>query len=224
MEDNRTLSGWPLKGTGGIVLALSVIILMAGGGTAWWSWNQLANPDYSASTETERSASSTSENPSPDSVTGIPMTTSAVTVYLLDTVDTGLELVPVTLDVDVATDTAEEPSTILMATFDQLLQGDVNTSDAVAFSAIPPETELLNLTVEDNGVYVDLSGDFTQGGGSASMVGRLTQVVYTATSLDADQSVWLSVDGEPLEWLGGEGLEIAQPMTRSAVDADFPLL
>ena len=56
------------------------------------------------------------------------------------------------------------------------------------------------------------------------MIGRLTQVVYTATSLDTEQSVWLSVDGEPLELLGGEGLEISQPMTREIVDTEFPLL
>ena len=73
----------------------------------------------------------------------------------------------------------------------------------------------------NNDVYVDLSPEFTQGGGSASMIGRLGQVVYTATTLNPNSQVWLSVGGKLLTVLGGEGLEIPQPITRPIFDQEF---
>ena len=53
------------------------------------------------------------------------------------------------------------------------------------------------------------------------MTGRLGQIVYTATTLNPNSKVWLSVAGKPLTVLGGEGLEIPQPITRSIFDREF---
>ncbi|AFZ47573.1 Lipoprotein LpqB, GerMN domain protein [Cyanobacterium stanieri PCC 7202] len=124
-----------------------------------------------------------------------------------------LEIIPRTTDLPRAT-TQEE---VLTNAFNMLLQG----SDTDDFSAIPENTQLLDLDVREDGVHVDLSFEFTTGGGSASMVGRLGQVIYTASSLEPDTPVWLSVDGEPLELLGGEGLEVEQPMTRELYQEQY---
>ncbi|NER81424.1 MAG: spore germination protein, partial [Leptolyngbya sp. SIO1D8] len=94
-------------------------------------------------------------------------------------------------------------------------------SEGEAATSIPEQTELVALTVESDGIHVDLSDEFTIGGGSASMIGRLAQVVYTATTLEPETPVWISVEGSPLTLLGGEGLEIRQPITRSDLTADF---
>lgn len=228
IEENR-MGGWPLRGMGGLVLALSAVILMAGGGAAWWSWTQLAsttNDSSPTNVEGNGQAPTSTETPSDVNDGGVaiaPTIATPVTVYFLDTTDTGMELVPITLDAQVEADATEDPAMVLTATFDQLLNGDVTEEGAKVFSAIPVDTELLDLSVNNDGVYVNLSDAFEGGGGSASMIGRLTQVMYTATSLDAEQPVWLAVEGEPLELLGGEGLEISQPMTRADVDAGFPL-
>ena len=112
----------------------------------------------------------------------------------------------------------DQPEAILTAAFNRLFAGPNNST---AFSAIPEGTKLQALTVENNGIYIDLSEEFTSGGGSASMISRLGQVIYTASSLKPDAKVWIFVGGKPLQMLGGEGLEVAQPTTRDNFQKEF---
>ena len=93
-------------------------------------------------------------------------------------------------------------------------------------STIPKGTKLRSLQVKSDGVHIDLSREFRAGGGSTSMIYRVAQTIYTATSLDPHQKVFLSVEGQSIDKehpLGGEGLILRQPITRSQFDADFPL-
>jgi spore germination protein GerM len=120
----------------------------------------------------------------------------------------------------VAVKQADKPDATLQAAFNTLLAGPKN---ATVSSEIPKGTKLRSLSVKNDEVYVDLSREFTAGGGSSSMTSRLGQVIYTATSLKPNTKVWISVDGKPLELLGGEGLEVAQPSTRQSFDKNFPV-
>jgi spore germination protein GerM len=89
------------------------------------------------------------------------------------------------------------------------------------YSAIPESTKVLSSTSKNKEIRINLSQDFTKGGGSASMQGRIIQVLYTATTLEPDAKVYLSVEGKPLKYIGGEGLEVPQPMIRKDFALEF---
>ena len=93
--------------------------------------------------------------------------------------------------------------------------------ESTLYSAIPANTKVLKVTAKNKEIRIDLSKEFTKGGGSASMQGRIIQVLYTATSLELDAKVYLSVEGKPLKYIGGEGLEVPQPMTRKDFALEF---
>ena len=91
-------------------------------------------------------------------------------------------------------------------------------------STIPKGTKLLNLQVRADGVHVDLSPEFRAGGGSTSIIYRVAQVIYTASSLDLNQKVFISVGEQSINNnhpLGGEGLILRQPTTRAQFADDF---
>jgi spore germination protein GerM len=90
-------------------------------------------------------------------------------------------------------------------------------------TTIPVGTKLLSSSVLADGIHIDLSKEFTKGFGATSMIGRLGQVVYTATAQNPDAPVWITVEGKKLEVLGDVGAEIRQPITRQTYNQDFPI-
>lgn len=138
-------------------------------------------------------------------------------VYWLDAQANTIELVPAPVTVE--TKSAESSEQALELAFEQLVAGPDSNNFV---SEIPEGTQLLGVIEQGDGVYVNLSEEFQFGGGSMSMIGRLAQVIYTATSINPDTQVWLEIDGDLLEVLGGEGLVLDQPLTRRSFEADFP--
>jgi len=126
-----------------------------------------------------------------------------------------LELVPTIVEIQQGQNQQES----LTFGFNKLLT--VSENDSLK-TAIPQETKLISLAVKDDGIHIDLSQEFTSGGGSASMIGRLGQVIYTASSLNPSGNVWINVEGKPLDILGEEGLIVEQPMTRELFMESFP--
>ena len=189
----------------GVVLGIVAAVVAAGCGAAWWtlhSANSPTNPRHPATTKT-----------SPTSPT-LPPAVQTAQIYWLKDTGKHLELVKSSVKLNAV----EQPDAILTTAFNHLLAGP---TDSNIRSTIPKGTKLRDVKTKSNGVHVDLSQEFTSGGGSDSMTGRVAQVLYTATSLEPNAKVWISVEGKPLKDLGGEGLELEQPMTRQSFQQNF---
>jgi hypothetical protein len=89
-------------------------------------------------------------------------------------------------------------------------------------TAVPDGTILLGLDIADGLATVDLSREFESGGGSASMSGRLAQVVYTLTQFPTVDRVAFELDGEPVTAFSGEGIVLDGPTTREDYEAFLP--
>ena len=137
-------------------------------------------------------------------------------IYQLEIVNGQIQLTSKTIDT-----AATSPKLALTEALEKLL------AQSPAFdptTTIPAQTRLLNLDISQDGVYVDLSPEFAEGGGSSSMIYRVAQVIYTVTSIDSQAPVFLSIEGKPLNEdypLGGEGLILKYPMTRQQFNREF---
>ncbi|QQE63475.1 hypothetical protein GFS31_01400 [Leptolyngbya sp. BL0902] len=216
----------------GLAAGLATLMLASGGSVAWFTWRTLnpvppvaefpslevppSQPDQAAPPQTAPIEAAPPEVAQQDPVNPAPAAEKTGQIFWLKDQDGRLQLVPETITV--AGDAS--PDAQVKAAFDTLLAQSSNASPD-AFTTIPDQTQLLEATVEADGIHVDLSSAFTSGGGSASMTGRLGQVIYTATAFDPAAPVWISVEGDALTLLGGEGLEVSQPMTRDDFNQGF---
>ncbi len=108
---------------------------------------------------------------------------------------------------------------VLRAALNELLAGPTADEAATGLSStVPDGTELLDLNLADGLATVDLSSQFESGGGSLSMTARIAQVVFTATQFDNSDRVLFWLNGEPIEYLGGEGIVLDEPQARMDVD------
>jgi spore germination protein GerM len=198
----------------GMVAGIAACLIAVGAGLSWWTLSSRSPKEPVVSSPTP--VSSPQPIPSPE-VSPSPSETVEKTLSVYWVQDKNGKLAIISQPVQIQAQ--NDPTVFLNIALDRLLAG---ASDPNQFSEIPKGTKLLKLTTNNDNVYLDLSPDFTQGGGSASMTGRLGQIIYTSTTLNPNSKVWLSVAGKPLTVLGGEGLEIPQPITRSIFEREFP--
>ncbi len=191
----------------GAIAAVSAVVVAVGGGVAWFT-------SQSSNNSTPLNPSGRIEQPAQPS-TRQPANEQTPNVYWLRPTDKNVTLVPQPVKV-----ASIRPNQPLEAAFQTLLAGPTAGTDS---TTIPKGTKLLGLKAENDEVHVNLSEDFTSGGGSTSMMGRVGQVVYTATTLNPKAKVYIDVNGKPLDVLGGEGVELQQPLTRENFQKDYPL-
>ncbi len=105
---------------------------------------------------------------------------------------------------------------------EELLKGPNRAeSEQGLYSEIPKGTRLLGVSKADDGtVIVNLSKQFTTGGGGAnSVIQRLEEVKNTLNERVGKFPVAIHVEGEVLKILGPEGLELDVPETAQAPTA-----
>ncbi|AFY79608.1 spore germination protein [Pleurocapsa sp. PCC 7327] len=195
----------------GVIAGITIAALAIGGGASWLAYRTLT----ALKTPSEPTVTQSEPTTAPPDQSLVQE--EGAQVYWLADSGGRLKLLPTKVAVQKSASEQER----LETAFKELLAGPKKSSET---TAIPEGTKLLDLTVEKDGVHLNLSQEFTTGGGSASMMGRLGQIVYTATSVDPNTQVWIDVEGKPLELLGeGEGLMVEQPMTRKIFETDFEL-
>jgi spore germination protein GerM len=193
----------------GVIAAVSAAVITMGGVVALYTSNRLTEQPPSTTTgQPNNTGNGNNQTQANEQTTNI---------YLLK--DNGKNFVLTPLPVKIAA-SKDKPDEFLSATFSSLLTAK---NDGDTSSVIPPGTKLLAVKVEKDTVRVNLSEQFTSGGGSASMAGRLGQVVYTATTLRPESKVYIEINGKQLDVLGGEGLELEQPLTRDSFTKNYQL-
>jgi spore germination protein GerM len=195
-----------------LIAALVLTVGSCGGDTAETTTTESPTSTGPETTTTRASFATTTSSAS--STTSSAGSVGRVVYLILEEVGNGTGgpyLVPVYREGP----TAGDPATLAV---ELLLQGP--TADETAgipamHTAIPEGTTVLGLTVDGGVATVDLSSEFDDGGGSASMFARLAQVVYTVTRAAQVDEVVFYLEGEPVTVFSSEGIELDGPQTRS---------
>lgn len=88
--------------------------------------------------------------------------------------------------------------------------------DKGVYSEIPP-TKILFVRESADRIAINLSDSFGNGGGADSLYKRMYQLIKTV-NYNTKKPVYLLINGQLVEALGGEGLMLKQPLNGSSLD------
>lgn len=77
---------------------------------------------------------------------------------------------------------------------------------------IPANVDLISIKETQKSVIVNLSSNFGNGGGSESVENRVKQLSKTVKNIEPKKYVYLYINGKEVEYLGGDGVFIKQPL------------
>jgi hypothetical protein len=221
-----------MKPTGRPILAILLVLVLAACGTATGTLGPVPSaaltpsPSAAPSDPDLTPAPSTTPTPTPapsgsvepSSPAPSPDGTSIVRAYFyLEMIPGSSGLVPVLREV---------PATKAVATaaMAALIDGPTETESGAMTSAVPAGTRLLGLSINDGVATVDLSSEFESGGGSASAMIRLGQVVFTLTQFPTVRSVVFQIEGRTVTVFGSEGIVLDGPVARADYEDILPAI
>lgn len=85
------------------------------------------------------------------------------------------------------------------------------------YTEVPSGSEVINITEMPDKVVVNLNSAFVTGGGTESLYKRLYQLIKTV-KLNSDLPVYLFIDGQRADVVGGEGIMLSQPLSNSSLE------
>lgn len=85
------------------------------------------------------------------------------------------------------------------------------------YTEVPSGSEIINITEQPDRVVVNLNSSFVNGGGTDSLYKRLYQLIKTA-KLNSTVPVYLYIDGQRADVVGGEGIMLSQPLSNSSLE------
>lgn len=95
----------------------------------------------------------------------------------------------------------------------ELLKGpNLEESKSGCYTEIPKGTQLIAIKYLSNEIDINLSKEFKFEGGSESLELGLKQLIKTIFKTNPKTPVYLQVEGKRMKYLGGEGLEVPQPL------------
>lgn len=94
-----------------------------------------------------------------------------------------------------------------------LLKGPLlNESKIGIYSEIPMNTDLISINKVGNDLTVNLSSNFGNGGGTKSVENRILQLSKTIKLIEPKKNIYLQINGVQVDYLGGDGVYIKQPL------------
>ena len=107
----------------------------------------------------------------------------------------------------------EVQSISLEGAINELLKGPSKYEKAHGvYSEIPEDVKLMWVKDENGKIIVNLTRNFEYGGGTNSIESRIKQLKLTVDSFNLKKPVYLYLDGKQVEYMGGEGIYIEQPL------------
>ena len=102
-------------------------------------------------------------------------------------------------------------------TLKELLRGPTREELNVGLlNLIPQDTRLLSATVEDGVAYLNFNESFRFNTmGVEGFVAQLQQIIYSTTEFSTVDQVQILIEGQQVDYLGGEGIYIGEPIGRN---------
>ncbi|MDE6138442.1 MAG: GerMN domain-containing protein [Candidatus Gastranaerophilales bacterium] len=85
------------------------------------------------------------------------------------------------------------------------------------YTEIPSGAEVISISEQSDKVIVNLNSAFVTGGGTESLYKRLYQLIKTV-KLNSSLPVYLYIDGQRADVVGGEGIMLSQPLSNSSLE------
>ena len=85
------------------------------------------------------------------------------------------------------------------------------------YSEITAGTRVISINETADKIVINLNSAFENGGGTDSLYKRLYQLIKTAKR-NTDKPVYLYIEGNKADVIGGEGIMITQPLNENSLD------